>query len=271
MSKSCIHPPDLAEALSNLKALHGGDIAVADIVAFGESAIPALKETLFECDRSGLYQIRCRAARALGLIGAFDVLEEFLEKPPPTDPVERLGDDVIVGNAARALAKRRDEATFALLMEIARRRPLNGVITALASFKRPEASPALVAALGEDEAREAAENALTSCGPAARTALFEALCQVEFTSDPSESQLRKRRSILRLLGAIKLDPAEADRLRPFLASADTQLSILACRVVLRSSKSMRLRARARLMDLRPQVTWSERSRIDEYLSSATGQ
>lgn len=265
------HPANLSAALSRLKSLHHDASGVADVVAIGECAIPALKAILFERESSGLYQVRCRAVEALGSLGAFDVLEKFLTEPRPADdPVERLGDDVVVSSAARAIArKKNDDRTFALLHELASRRPLIGLISALASFQRPTAIPILINALGEDEVRLAAETALMSYGAAARSLLLDAAEQFKTSNDLSESQLRKCRSILRLLSEIGVGGREMDRLRPFIASADTQVSLLACRIALSSgSTSTRGKARARLMQLRSRVPWLERMQIEQYLASA---
>jgi hypothetical protein len=211
------HPESLSVALSKLKSLHRDADGVADVVAIGECAIPALKIILLERESSGLYQVRCRAVEALGLLGAFDVLAEFLrERKPADDPVERLGDDVVISSAARAIALRKDERTFSLLYELAPRRQLNGLIAALASFRRLEAIPVLIGALGEDEVRLAAKTALVSFGWVTRPFLLEAADQLNSIDDLSESQLRKFQSILSLLGDIDLDSADVELLRPFM-------------------------------------------------------
>jgi hypothetical protein len=263
------HSANLSGALSKLKSLHRDADGVADVVATGECAIPALKAILFERECSGLYQVRCRAAEALGLLGAFNVLEKFLRERAD-DPVERLGDDVVISAAARAIAPRKDERTFALLFELAAQRPLAGSISALASFQRPEAISILIGALGEDEARLVAEIALASFGTAARPFLLEAADQLNSLDDLSESELRKSRSILSLLGDIDLDSADVELLRPFTRNGDTQVCLLACRIGLRSgSRETRSDAHARLTHLRSRVPWLERLQIDQYLASAT--
>jgi hypothetical protein len=265
-------PANLAASLSKLTALHCNSEGIADVVAIGKYAIPPLKEILFKREPSGLYQVRCRAVEALGLLGAFDALEEFLRKRKVTgDPVERLGDDAVTGSAARALARRNNDETFALLYELAARRPLNGLIAALASFRRPEAMPILINALGEDEVRPAAESALVSYGSAARSLLLDAADHLKSSNDLSESQLRKCRSIVSLLGEIRLEPGDVDRIGQYMMSADTQVSLLACRVALhKGSTSARSCARARLLNLRSKASWLERLQIDQYLASATG-
>ena len=267
----CNRPADLSAALSRLRSLHTDADGIADVVAIGACAIPALKAILFEREPSGLYQVRCRAAEALGLWGAFDVLEEFLrEWKSAADPVERLGDDVVISRVARAISQRQDVSTFALLCELTSRRPLAGLISALASFRRAEVMPILIGALGEDETRLAAETGLVSFGATARTCLLDAADHLKVCNDLSESLLRKCRSILKLLGEIKLDGDEEGRLRPFMTSADAQVSVLACRIALRSgSRRTRMDARARLTHLRTRAPWFERLQIDQYLASTS--
>lgn len=262
-------PLSLAAALSELTALHSDTEGIAEIAAVGTAAVSALRDILFQREPSGLYQVRCRAAQALGLLGAFDVLEEFLRRPRRSDPVERLGDDVVVSAVARAIARRNDETTFALLCELARAHPLNGVISAVATFRRSEAIPILVGALDEDEVRQTVEAALASFGDDARPFLLDAVDQLRFEKELSESRLRRYRSLLLLLGRGRPTPEEIDRLRPLMTHAHLQISLLACLIALRSDlKPARSEARARLRDLRQRVPWLEQLQIDQYLASA---
>jgi len=261
---------NLAAALSKISALHSDEDGIAELVAIGAPAVQPLRDILLQREPSGLHQVRCRAAQALGLLGAFDVIEEFLRRPRRGDPVERLGDDVVVSAAARAIARRRDNRTFALLCDLARAHPLNGLLAALASFRQAEAIPVLISALDEDEVRQTAEDALISFGFDARSFLLDAADHIELENDLSETRLRKYRSILSVLGEARLTAEDINRLRPLMTHADLQISLLACRIALRSrSKRARLEARARLRDLRQRVPWLEQLQIDQYLALAS--
>lgn len=131
------------------------------IVRYGEDAIPALRALLFEREPSGLYQARCQAAQALAALHAFDVLEEYLScNRSINDPVEHLGEEAVISAAARSIAHRRDIATFDLLMRLANRKHLKGIVDGLISFQRPEAIPVLIDALAHDELRSTAQTAL---------------------------------------------------------------------------------------------------------------
>ena len=195
MTREIYRPPEyrddaIQRAIGKLKSFHDGDIAVLEVVACGYRAIPALRTLLFERDPSGLFQVRVRAVDALEKLGAHEVLVEFLCTPRDvTDPVERLGEDAMISAAARALAYHSDQRVFELLLRLAHRPCLTGVIFALGTSGRPEAIPLLVEALSEDGSRTTAEAALKRIGAAARPALIEAVSRrTDAHEHVSESQ-----------------------------------------------------------------------------------
>jgi hypothetical protein len=101
----------IEHAVGRLKSLHDGDSGFLEVVELGPDVVPALRRLLFEPEPSGLHQIRGRAAEALAALGAFDVLADFLRsRQPIADPVERLGEEVVTGAAARASARSRGSA-----------------------------------------------------------------------------------------------------------------------------------------------------------------
>ena len=133
---------DMQRALDRLKSLHDGDLGVLDVVACGRRAIPLLRSLLLEGASSGVYHPRCRAVEALAALGAYDVLIEFLSAPREVaDPVNRTGEEAVISAAARALADNREERVLPLLLELAKRQPLEGVIDALGSFRCAQAIP----------------------------------------------------------------------------------------------------------------------------------
>jgi hypothetical protein len=137
-----------ANAIERLKSLHGGDEAFAGLLVFGAEAVPELRTLLFERESSGLYQPRRLAAEALAALKSFDTLGEFLRLDREIDdPVERLGEEVVISTAARAIAQLREEWVFQLLLGLAKRHRLSGVLTGVGAFKRRESIPCLVRAL----------------------------------------------------------------------------------------------------------------------------
>ena len=103
----------IEHAVGRLRSLHDGDAGFFEVVALGPDVVPALRRLLFEPEPSGLYQVRGRAGEALAALGAFDVLADFLRsRQPIADPVERLGEEVVIGAAARAIARLREEWVY---------------------------------------------------------------------------------------------------------------------------------------------------------------
>jgi len=201
---------------------------VVEAASHGPDAIPALRQLLFETDRSGFFATRLRAVDALVLIGAHDVLVEFLESSREiADPVAGLGEDAIINAAARALSDVQEPRVFRLLMALAEKRIRPGVVAALGAFRRVDAIPHLVAALAEDESRPSAEAALLDLGAAARNALLETASRKPFTDCESESRLRQRRSALGLLARIGVQPQAWPGLREIMRDRDPRLRQLA--------------------------------------------
>ncbi len=211
MNRDIYRPPEYREnlvknAIGRLKSFHDGEIAVPEVVACGNEAIPALRALLFERELSGLFQARVRAVEALAGLRAHAVLLEFLKTERQlADPVERLGEDAVINAAASALAYRNDPGLFEVLMRLARRPCLTGVIFALGTFRKAEAIPLLIEALTEDASRLSAEKALVRIGTAARTALTEV---ADRPSDEraSESELRQQRSARKVLSELGVPP-----------------------------------------------------------------
>lgn len=257
-------PSGLARALAGLESYNGAQ-CVVDVVRYGAKATPGLRRLLLSRDRSGLHQARCRATDALVAIGAYDVLAEFLRLDRPLDdPIEKLGEDIVISAAARALARRHDHSTFTLLAELARTHRLTGVLVGLGSFRRTISIPIFVEALGEDEVRLTAEASLRSYGSRARPYLLTAACNP--TMDGSESSFRLRRSVLGLLGELRSRAKDWDQLKPLVSSPDLETAILAAAIGLKIGSAAEKRAAAcALQTLRAKADWLRRMQIDQYL------
>jgi len=264
----------LRRAIARLTSLHDGEAGLVDVVALGPVAIPALTEVLFSREPSGLFQARCRAVEALAALKAFSVLGEFLRLGhDKQDPVERLGEDAVVSTAARAIARLCEPWVYELLLDLARRRPLSGVLVGLGSFLRDESLAVFIDALQEDDLRLTAEAILRSFGTKARSALTAAALERE--EDPageSDSHLRKRRSALALLGEIGVPRREWRRLRCLIDDDDHQVALFACEIGLKlGTATDRVQIASRLHALRPTVVWIHRERIDMLMNSLAAQ
>jgi hypothetical protein len=259
---------DVERAITRLKSLHDESGVVA-VVGCGAAAIPALRDLLFTREPSGLFQVRCRAVDALTALRAHEVLSEFVRSDRVgADPVERLGDDAVINAAARSLARlRRDNDTFYLLLRLAKRVSLSGVIEALGSFDWPEAIPLLIDALEDDASRPAAEAALKRMGLAARPALIATANFRTPTAElESESSLRRRRSALRLVKEIGIPRKTWPQLRGLVEDIDARISTIAsdiCLVV--APRQERRGAVHRLIEMLAHDDWMLLDQIEQCL------
>ena len=248
----------IEQLIQQMKSLHGGDKALFSVIDYGDGAVPALRQVLYERDASGIFEARVRAVKALAAIGARDVLLEFLGAPHNVaDPVSRLGEEAVVNAAARVLIGWHSKEFYEQLKRIAQQQLLPGVIQALADFRDNEAIPILITALGEDFSRSAAEDGLAKLGASARQALAAAVASRQPSPEwESPSSLRRRRSALRLLLKIGVNSKDWPNLRPLIQDSDPTLAFFACKLSLASSDtSDRAEIIRRLITLLKSADW----------------
>jgi hypothetical protein len=257
----------MQQAFDKLKSPHDGDGAIPEVVSYGDQAIPFLRTLLFDREPSGLYQARVRAVDALTQLNAYGVLVDFLNTPREvSDPVERLGEDAAINAAARALAYRGDPRVFELLLRLARRPCLTGVIFALGTYRDAKSIPLLVEALAEDASRLTAETALKRIGAAARSALAETVGTGQSSEQDSESRLRQRRSALQLLADKGVSQKMWQTLRPLMYDADVRIAVTASEICLANGSAADKRdSVSRLIRLSAHADWSMRDEIERYL------
>jgi HEAT repeat protein len=273
MTRHVHQPPEygndaVQRAVDKLKSFQDGDIAVPEVVACGDRAIPSFRELLFDREPSGLYQVRTRAIDALAQLGAQDVLKEFLKTARDvTDPVERLGEDAVINAAARALAYSSDSRVFELLFRLGTRPCLDGVIFALGTFRQAKAIPLFIEALSEDGSRLNAETALKKMGAATRPALIAAaIGDSSLHEHESESRLRQRRSALKLLAEMGVSRRIWQAVRHLMGDKDTRIAVLACEICLANgSPSEKSEVVLRLLRLYAGADWTLRDEIERYL------
>jgi hypothetical protein len=266
--RSVSQSPALEEAIAALRSFQHGDRGILDVIRCGALAIPLLRAMLFERERSGLFQTRCRVVQALAALDAYDVLIEFLKANRTiADPVERVGEDAVINAAALALANVRKQGVFELLLRLAQRSALTGVIGALGGLGRVEAIPVFIDALEEDASRHTAETALWKLGKKASPALLSTVDLKLPCGRESESSARRRRSALKLLAEMERSRAAWRRLRHLMRDDDAPLAARACEIGLtRGSASERTDAVRRLIELLPQKDWVLREEIEAYLT-----
>lgn len=221
-------PPGDSEAqrlLACLQSLVDGQSAIEELAACGPRAIPALREFLLSGRITSVPQPRMWAVEALALLGARDVLIEYLQAPNRgVDAQLQFAEDAVKNTAGRRLSAWRDNATFDILQEFCKKRNLPGVIETIAEFERPEAIPCLDRALEDDMCRIAAEDGLRRLGAAARCALvLSAVTPLPTADEETPSSLCRRRSALRLLTIIGVERQSWAELRRLLAECDPEL------------------------------------------------
>jgi hypothetical protein len=252
-----------------MRSLRQGGLAVLDAVTAGAAAIPVLRELLFEKDSAGIFEPRKRAVQALAALGASGVLKEFVVRwQPASDPIERLGDEAVLGAAAVALAETGDEEAYLILSDIAREHPIPGVVEALSRYRRVESIPVLIAALADDCAGAAAEQGLRSIGQEAVPALVDAAVFV--TTGPSgretPSSIRRRRRVFHMLYELGATREAWDRVRESIKDQNDEIAALACKIGVSVAGDMQMRECAgQLVELLRRVRWPIRQEIEECL------
>ena len=256
----------VSSAIERFKSLQDGDRSFSEVVRFGIEAVPELRALLFKREPSGLYVARRRAAEALAALKSFDTLGEFLRlNREIEDPVERVGEEVVISAAASLIARLHEDWVYNLLLDLTKRHVLSGVLAGLGEFKRPGSIPLLIRALSEDEVRPTAEAVLRSFGHAARPQLIRAANPSKDRVQPeSETNLRGRRSAIRVLLDIGVTRRDWPLLRPLMQDEDPRIAILACMACAGvGTAADRLGAAARLAPLRSLGDWPQRQQIDE--------
>ncbi len=257
----------IAKLVESLSRLHDAPKAALELIALGPDAVGPLRRLLFRREPSGIYEPRWWAVRVLARLGAWSVLVEFLGSDRQIDdPVERIGEEAVMNTAARALAQTRSEKTYRVLLELARRRPLPGVLETLGEFQREEVIPLLVSALEDDFARGCAEDVLKTFGIAASRHLAEAALRKTPPDAESPSSLRRRRSALRLLLVIRTAADFWESLHPLMDDQDNSIAAVACMIAIGcGTQPQRERAVRILIDLLGTADWLLRSEIENAL------
>jgi hypothetical protein len=184
-----------------------------------------LREFLLSGRVTSVPQPRMWAVEALALLGARDVLIEYLQAPGrAVDAQLQFAEDAVRNTAGRGLSAWRDDQTLKILLDLCRKRNLPGIVETLAGFERVEAIPALDRALEDDMCREAAAEGFRKLGANARSALLlSAVTPLPNAECETPSSLFRRRSVLGLLTEIGVERQSWAELRPLLAERDPEL------------------------------------------------
>lgn len=257
-----------AKTIESLLSLHSGISGEIALLKCGAPAVPALREFLFTRVPSGIYQPRRSAIHVLSALHASTVLRDYLMSlADASDPIERMGDEAVANEAARALAKSGEPWVFDLLLELALRRRSPGIIDALGAFDRGEMIPILVAALEEDDAWIYSATALQRLGVKAHAELVRAAAIAQPSAvDESPSSIRRRRRALDVLANATLSPDHSLALSKLIDDGDPRIAFLACKICLQISGANNSgHAVQRLRELRRDADWILAKDIDHCL------
>jgi hypothetical protein len=254
--------PEIESLVRDLESLQAGSMAAAALIGCGPRAIAPLRRFLLQGRPRGIFQPRQLAVETLAQLGAKDVLVEYLDKSLPTpDPVVRFGEDAVKSTAARELARWPTDDVFQCLTNVGLNHLLPGVVEALGIFRRMEAMPYFLWALGDGVCRSYAEDAIRNLGVAARPFLLEAVRKPNPSAEEeAPSSLQRRRWVLRILGDWNVSDEDWTRLRESLEENDPEIVITTARIGLEVAPMPdRWRAIHRLIEMLPRANWFLRS------------
>jgi hypothetical protein len=219
-------PESVAERLvKGLEDLRAGEGIVSALIHLGTPAIAPLRRFLLHGRPSTVYHARRWAVRALGGLGAGDVLMEYLSQAPSiTDAEIKLAEEAVENAAVAELVSHPSEMVVRFLLELSRRRMLPSLVSAFGELRLVEALPFLDRALEDDVCRPAAEEALRKIGAAARShLLLSATTPLPAAACETPSSLRRRRSALWILAETGVGLEEWRILRALVADQDPEI------------------------------------------------
>ena len=181
---------DIRELVRELDSLHDGDRAMVKLMSIGDRAIPFVRDFLLSGEPDAIFRPRQRAVEVLGALGAKDALIEYLLRPIAIEnPAVAYGESAVEITAARELKRWRTDDVFDALLRVLQRRIQPGAIETIGEFRRAEALPFLIRALGDSISGGEAADALRKYGASAREALLDA---AEHAPNPREREAARR-------------------------------------------------------------------------------
>src|SRR5579862_9512543 len=115
--------------IAALDSLVDGELAVSMLVAAGDRAVPYLEHFLLTGSPRTIALPRCRAAHALGELGAYSALiSYFREYKFPADAEVLFAEDAVRSAVARALLRWKTDEVLQVLMDAARQRETSGLV-----------------------------------------------------------------------------------------------------------------------------------------------
>jgi hypothetical protein len=261
--------------IANLNSLVDGEFAGTLLTACGRRSVPYLERFLLRGKPRTIALPRCRAARALGELGAYPQLISYLrEYRTPNDAQVRFAEDAVRSAAARELVRWKTDEVFHVLLSATKQRATEGLIFALGEFARLETVPLLFELLGEDFCREEAKAALKKMPAATRDHALRLLRGPMKSRAEDPVALRRRRAVLQLLGEFGISSREWTDLREYLNAAleDADLAIAVGAMGLKAGPAAdRDLIVEALYLVSHRVNWAQEAQIEALLDSCPAE
>jgi len=214
---SQIDDSQIGRLVSALDSLGDGDLAVDLLVACGARAIAPLEEMLLRGVARTIALPRCRAARALGALGAYKTLLAYFDKGNlPSDPVVLFAEDAVRSTVAHELLRWQSDEVLQALLRASKQRVTIGMIEALGEFRSDEAVPLLFKTLEDDLCRNAAIDALRKTPKQTREYAILSLRGETDVSLIGLAASRRRRATAELLDTLGISREEWQGVRDLL-------------------------------------------------------
>ena len=209
-----------------LESLTDGELAVDLLVACGKPAIGPLEHLLLRGAARTISLPRCRAVRALGDLGAREILAAYLDNAHlPSDSVVLFAEDAVRSAVARELLRWKSDETFRTLLNAAERRTTMGLIEALGEFRRSAAIPLLFQTLEDDLCRNAAFAALLKMPEESRSYVMLSLRGGTERNLMEPSASRRRRATAQLIQRLGISTDEWREVSGLLTDDDPAVVI----------------------------------------------
>jgi hypothetical protein len=258
--------------IAALDSLTNGDLAVDMLIACGPCAIPYLAEFLLQGSPRTISLPRCRAARALGELGAISTLiSYFTEYERPQDGAVLFAEDTVRSAVARELTRWKSDEVFQVLLEATSQRVTGGLVLALGEFHRPESVPLLFEVLEDDLCREDAMNSLRKLPGAARGFGILAIRGLTRVTLDGPSARCRRRATLQLLSQLGVAPSDWPDLCRFLWVSDPGTVIAAAQIGFRVAPESELpEIITALVEIAKSPDFVQEEDVDQMLDARPG-
>jgi hypothetical protein len=257
----------IARLVRALESLTDGELAVDLLIAAGERSILPLEEFLLGGRPRTIAVPRCRAARALGGLGARGTLLSYFAKvDPPVDPVVLFAEDAVRSEVAHQLLRWREEEVFYALLNAATQRATVGLIESLGEFCRSDAIPVLFEVLEDDLCRDAAFVALCKIPEESRHYAILSLRQGACANLVGAASSRRRRATAELFRKLGISPGDWQDVAQLLEDEDPTVIICAATVGFHVAPQEEFRGIvSALFRVAPKLNWLQEDEVANLL------